>query len=134
MYYQDLSAYTYTQEEQRTLNVGWLDKEHDYLKGEVDDRFLIRLRLFMEQIVHDDCFGPHRCELCNQARASGEIRVFGENGVIYASPTMIYHYVKSHHYLPPQEFIDAVLYGPLPGSTEYHAHAQACSWASQLNE
>ena len=40
---------------------------------------------------------------------NGEIRVTGEDGTVYAAPTMIAHYVAEHHYLPPQEFVDAVL-------------------------
>ncbi|MDE6313851.1 MAG: hypothetical protein K2M46_09595 [Lachnospiraceae bacterium] len=38
-----------------------------------------------------------------------EIRVFGENNVTYAAPSMIYHYITHHNYLPPEEFIKAVL-------------------------
>jgi hypothetical protein len=40
---------------------------------------------------------------------NGEIRVIGSAGKVYASPVMIYHYMSEHNYLPPQEFIDAVL-------------------------
>ena len=29
--------------------------------------------------------------------------------VIYAAPDLIYHYVKEHRYLPPTDFINAVL-------------------------
>jgi hypothetical protein len=32
-----------------------------------------------------------------------------ERAVIYAAPDLIYHYVKEHQYLPPMEFINAVL-------------------------
>ena len=32
-----------------------------------------------------------------------------EGDVIYAAPTLIYHYVEAHRYCPPREFIDAVL-------------------------
>ena len=40
---------------------------------------------------------------------SAEIRVSGKDGIIYAAPTMVYHYVAAHNYLPPDEFIQAVL-------------------------
>lgn len=40
---------------------------------------------------------------------SAEIRVPSRLGVVYAAPDMIYHYIKDHDYVPPQEFIDAVL-------------------------
>jgi hypothetical protein len=32
---------------------------------------------------------------------------------------MIIHYIKEHDYLPPQEFINAVMNGPNPDSKEY---------------
>ncbi|MEM7354864.1 MAG: hypothetical protein AAF657_28910 [Acidobacteriota bacterium] len=41
---------------------------------------------------------------------------------------MIYHYVDKHKYLPPREFIDAVLDGSLPGSTDYESLAAAFDW------
>lgn len=29
--------------------------------------------------------------------------------IIYASPTLMYHYIEKHHYLPPQDYIDSVI-------------------------
>ena len=40
---------------------------------------------------------------------TAEVRVVGQTGLIYAAPDLIYHYVTEHKYLPPQEFIEAVL-------------------------
>ncbi len=37
-----------------------------------------------------------------------EVRVLGQNDKIYVAPALIYHYVKEHHYQPPEEFILAV--------------------------
>lgn len=39
-----------------------------------------------------------------------EIRVAGGD-LIYAAPTLIYHYVEAHDYRPPVEFIERVLAG-----------------------
>ncbi len=50
---------------------------------------------------------------------SAEIRVFGDRGKIYAAPNMIYHYVTSHHYKPPSEFVQALKNGPSPPHPEY---------------
>ena len=87
--------------------------------------------------------GFHLCELCHGSPpdaalhwrggekillGSAEIRVFGLNGVVYAAPNMIYHYVLTHRYCPPLEFIRAVLEGPLPDSLEYAALAMRCVW------
>jgi hypothetical protein len=59
---------------------------------------------------------------------SAEIRVFGHDGRVYAAPNFIYHYVVVHHYQPPEEFVEAVLAGPLPRSPEYEARASNYEW------
>jgi len=50
---------------------------------------------------------------------SAEIRVFGQSGVIYAAPNLIYHYVLIHHYNPPDEFVRAMKEGPKPTEADY---------------
>jgi hypothetical protein len=40
---------------------------------------------------------------------NGEIEVAGENGKSYRAPSLVYHYIVEHNYLPPPEFITAVL-------------------------
>jgi hypothetical protein len=50
---------------------------------------------------------------------AAEIRVFAKDGVAYAAPTLVYHYVSVHHYKPPDEFVRALREGPLPSSPEY---------------
>jgi len=40
---------------------------------------------------------------------NGEIRVAGLNGLVYVAPVLIVHYVQVHSYLPPAEFIRAVV-------------------------
>jgi len=64
--------------------------------------------------------GFHTCELCADFRRSGEIFVPSET-VLYVAPVMIDHYVRAHRYLPPREFIDAVLAIPTPDSDEYRS-------------
>jgi hypothetical protein len=41
---------------------------------------------------------------------NGEIRVLGADGVTFVAPVLILHYVTEHHYLPPPQFVDAVLH------------------------
>jgi hypothetical protein len=43
------------------------------------------------------------------ARSSVEIRVVSTSGVTYAAPVLILHSVEAHKYLPPAEFIAAVV-------------------------
>jgi len=52
---------------------------------------------------------------------NSELRIFGSEGIIYACPTMVFHYVKDHLYRPPQAFIDAVLNQPDPKGLEYQS-------------
>ena len=42
-----------------------------------------------------------------------EIRVQGLNNIVYAAPNLVYHYCSVHSYLPPLEFVHAVLH-PYP--------------------
>ncbi|WP_456057523.1 DUF7919 family protein [Aliidongia dinghuensis] len=39
----------------------------------------------------------------------GEIRIKAKSGITYVAPVLIFHYVTIHGYLPPQEFVDAVI-------------------------
>ncbi|MBQ3665050.1 MAG: hypothetical protein II919_02960 [Lachnospiraceae bacterium] len=45
--------------------------------------------------------------------------MLGKNGLVYAAPDLVIHYIINHQYLPPKEFIDAVMNGPKPGGEEY---------------
>lgn len=127
MYYPDLSPYVYLGREPNTFNVGWLSAAYSYQTGDVPEQFIERLRACLTITVRPT-FGGHDCELCNDECWGEEIRVFGEGDIVYAAPTMIYHYVVDHHYRPPQEFIQAVLDGPRAGSDEYRERARAYPW------
>jgi len=48
-----------------------------------------------------------------------EIRVFGENDIIYAAPNLVFHYVTAHHYKMPDEVIAALKHGPAPPEQEW---------------
>ena len=143
-YYPDLSPYTYHRDgiATNTVNVGWLDCQYDYPRGSVGDDFLYKLWGFTRlRLIR--MRGFHKCNLCLSNTTSpltvtngdetlflgaSEIRVFGGNGVIYAAPNMLYHYIKEHSYEPPKEFINAVLYGPAPTSDEYLSLLQKFNW------
>lgn len=127
--------------------VGWLSCEYSYPKGKIASGFLERLSIFCCS-SHIYYMGYHYCEFCNGPKSnnwnwremiddtpsmklptcgdnrhclgSGDILIFGP-GDVYIAPNMIYHYVADHDYLPPDEFIQAVLFSPLPDSAEYHA-------------
>lgn len=120
-YYTDLSEYIYSKENLHlnALNIGWLDNEHTYSLGETSEKFIDRL--------FEICCSPisksrgwHPCPFCKEypvkaqrkdralILGAAEIKVQGKNA-IYISPDLIYHYVVSHKYHPPKEFVDSVI-------------------------
>lgn len=132
-YYKDLSEYGYHDGmfyRPGTRNVGWLGLGHEFEQAEPSDEILDRLWSFCKISVAQ-MRGIHECEFCRDDSyyaerkgealllGSSEIRVFSYGGEIYAAPTLIYHYVRSHNYRPPDEFIRALREGPAPESQEY---------------
>lgn len=133
-YYQDLTPYSYcgtTVGFEGSVNIGWLDRSHDYPKGRTSKLFATALLRFCEILVNP-MRGIHGCGFCGSRRGSmyvsvagqelrlgfAEIRVFGRSRV-YASPNLVYHYVVEHKYKPPREFVEAVIHGPQPSTDEY---------------
>ena len=115
-------------------SVGYLGNGHDYPEGETSEAVFDRLAsLVMLRVV---CWmGYHHCDLgvcrSNQPQpdfywrgmkiprcCSSDILVPGK-AVVYMAPALILHYIRTHRYLPPACFLEAVLDGPEPGSAEY---------------
>jgi hypothetical protein len=116
-------------------SVGFLHKNDEYTHGEVPVSFMQRLFEYCASPVFK-IKGFIICELCQEPEigpvraeyngreiwvGTAEIRVL-HNGKVYASPDLIYHYITRHNYQPPNEFITAVLLGPLPGTNEYEEY------------
>jgi hypothetical protein len=133
-YFEDLSDYTYFRSyHPRTKNVGWLDSAHQFSKATPTEEFLDLLWNYCKISVAQTR-GIHECEMCPSNTShyvlrdgqplllgSAEIRVFAKDGVIYAAPTLVYHYVSIHNYSPPHEFVRALSEGPEPSTSEYFA-------------
>lgn len=133
-YIEDLTDYAYAKAayfRSFTKAIGWLDREHKFKTGPQDEEFLGLLWQFCKFSVAQSR-GLHKCEFCPStvsptAERNGEklilgtaeIRVFGEDGIIYAAPTLIYHYVALHQYTPPEEFVRALKTGPSPPNAIY---------------
>lgn len=133
-YFEDLSNYCYCCEIENSKNIGWLDADYSFSKGKVSEEFIDKLWLYLKVDLNIKR-GIHICNLCHKphhgifiASRNGEslklgfaeIRVLSEDcNVVFAAPTLIYHYILDHGYKPPEEFIQAVLNGPKPGTTEY---------------
>ena len=112
------------------LNVGWMEPPYPMPAGNAPAGFAERLAAFCarDKLVNLT-FGSQNCGFCkatfsdlyrqfNSPLGNGEIRVLGD-GVAYAAPSMICHYVAAHSYLPPAEFVEAVMHGPPPDDRKY---------------
>ncbi len=132
-FFEDLSPYTYSEAAPRgasARNVGWLDAKHDFPRERPRPELLDALWEYCSILVVPTR-GLHGCELCTSATntfarretklllGSGEIRVLGSAGDVFAAPNLIFHYICDHQYQPPQEFRQAVEMGPHPTSAEY---------------
>jgi hypothetical protein len=116
----DLTPYRYLRSEFDMVNVGWLGRTPDFPTGPVDETVRAELRRRVaepEQLTR----GFHGCELCaggpliwvevggkDLRLGNGEIHACGADGVRYAAPTLIVHYIEEHGYRPPEEFLAAV--------------------------
>lgn len=130
MYYPDFSEYEYCLKKKinSVLNVGWIENGKPFKVGVVDDILSGKLeKIFWGTISFSSEVNlirgqPHRCNLCGSAHVpisvDGKTRLLGcseiwiprkaEEGY-YASPSLILHYISEHAYLPPQDYIDAVM-------------------------
>jgi hypothetical protein len=113
VYFADLTPYEFLKRnEPNTFNVGWLDAEHDFSKGNVPGMVIERLKSLAKKPTNQTR-GFHLCPFCKSesadAASSAEIRVGGRNGKLYAAPVLVCHYIEVHNYQPPQEFVEAVM-------------------------
>lgn len=125
----------------RMLAVGWLEPEFPYSTGSVPAEFVHALGQLCIQHQQGRMRGWHDCRLgcprpggddvprmANGRRllapptsveidgvrvvlGSTEIRVIAADGTWLAAPSLVYHYVTEHAYLPPEPFVEAVMAG-----------------------
>jgi hypothetical protein len=115
-YFPDLTPYAYCpnprydEQPSGALNVGWLEKDAPYDQGPVPDGFAERLASLVRQPINR-MRGYHTCPFCGRAAGNGEIHVKSliARERTYAAPVLIAHYVATHGYRPPDEFVDAVM-------------------------
>jgi hypothetical protein len=124
-YFADLDTTTQIARGPHVRAIGWLSAKHAYPRGASSPAFTDRLRSLCQRWGESGdaldwpvAAGPHTCELCNDFRASGNIGV-PSGAALFVAPEMVAHYVEQHSYLPPQEFVDAVLASPAPGTADY---------------
>src|SRR5687767_8504545 len=128
MYFPDLSPYTYLQNPQlpegasEVLNVGWLEPTFEFRKGVVDPQLVEKLLqrclhpvnqtrgVYVSPFLHAKSIGQEnwyrvRVGGVERALGSAELWIPGENGRWYASPNLVYHYVRDLGYMPPEEYL-----------------------------
>jgi hypothetical protein len=121
-YYPDLSPYVYSGAHPELINIGWLGTERPFPKGIVEPGLLATIGKLCRS-PSNLTRGYHKCPWCDgypvreaylgdgrpMPMGNGEIHV-SAGGIYwtYSAPTLIYHYILRHQYLPPKEFLDAV--------------------------
>jgi hypothetical protein len=101
--------------------VGWLGTYYPFPVGSVEDAFVERLRAHISSAWQPPIAGgKHYCKLCPEHGAGGSVYVwFPTPHLKYVAPELIVHYIESHCYRPPEEFIQAVMSCPPQGSDEF---------------
>ncbi|MCG8915630.1 hypothetical protein L6E12_07510 [Actinokineospora sp. PR83] len=138
MIYPDLSAYEYgdlAPPWTHAFNVGWLGPD-DEVGSDVAPEFADALHRIVYAYEVNVTRGLHMCPFCGDDDGfwiqpvpgipgskhflgHAEAHFEGPDGTVYAAPSLIAHYVGEHGYLPPQRFVDAVLW--LDARTDYTA-------------
>jgi hypothetical protein len=137
-YFPDLSRCTYYDDLRVALPdlvaVGWLDGQHAFQTGTIPEAVYGRLKQ-LARMQWDPMMGMggHCCEVCqfDGFYCNKELFIPG-NGKTYAFPSAITHYIAAHHYLPPEEFLDAVMACPRQDAKEFFAALHAIGWPEDI--
>lgn len=137
MYFKDLDICTYHTGPFDAKNwaapllaVGWLEHPHEFTAGDSPNGLLLRLNQLVEQTrstySHYTFRGGADCSYCLAAHLKSPGPIWSQENIfvpgsdaIYVAPGGIVHYVETHSYLPPTDFIDSVLRCPDFHSKEY---------------
>ena len=122
--------------------VGWLEHPHQFATGNVGTAVISKLKAMVEQTrstyPQNNFRGVKSCSLCIAANLPDPGPIWSQEnifvpgvGVVYVSPGGIPHYVETHLYLPPVDFLEAVSKCPNCGSNEYR---EALRSANRGNE
>ena len=123
MWYEDLTECNYFGEEYKKIltAVGWLETEKTFSTGRVPENIYSKLCELGKNPWRFCAFcGFHQCDLCQFEGKSGIANLFiPHKGKIYVCPELITHYINSHFYRPPEEFVEAAANCPPMRSMEY---------------
>jgi hypothetical protein len=131
-FYPDLSPCPYfgKAEADQLVAIGWLDSEHPFTQGKVKDDFADKLvDLLVSPWAPMSILGLADCPFCTESDSvtykgktvqTGNLNLFVPgDSILYVTPSLVAHYVLSHSYLPPTQFIEFVLRCPPMRSKEY---------------
>jgi len=126
MWYSDLKPYQYGLPIALTdvVTVGWLSPSESFATGDLDAKIVRALEELVVSHRVNKTRGYHFCELCAASQpialkqaagtvllGSAEIWIPSRDAtMIYAAPDLIVHYVATHRYLLPTEFLDAAMH------------------------
>lgn len=124
MYFKDFTNYNYLKNSENPYvkNIGWLSNEHVFSQGNVSETFLEKLEHLICHQKVNTTRGVHRCEFCtskehiyiekdNKKCFLGNFEIWlpsVSEHILYAAPSLVYHYISKHNYLPPLDFINSV--------------------------
>ena len=120
----DMTKYCY-QHFENAYNIGWNVNFDSTVESKetFDSIFIEKLTLYCENPLNSDLNG-----VCRETEIDGKkyVKGFGEIRIIdlkkkirYAAPNVIIDDILNGKYIPPIEFVDAVLTGPTFDSEEY---------------
>lgn len=112
MWFEDLTKCSYFAEFFPTIAVGFLENGRSYTKGKTSLEIVQKIYEFNKTpgMYHRFC-GYHECDFCDfvSIELGATTILLAYRDKVYAFPMLITHYIESHSYLPPAEFIEAVL-------------------------
>jgi hypothetical protein len=124
-YYPDLGETTQIASGPHVRAIGWLDAQHPFARGVFPVDSLAKLAEFADSSFKSVvalgwpvAMGRHTCEICGAASSGGNFGV-PAGRILFVCPEMLYHYVEAHAYLPPPEFLSALVAAPLAGTDAY---------------
>jgi hypothetical protein len=117
--------------------VGWLEIGHAYIEGQRPPGLVEKLNVLIDSaeitFQQHHFRGLHDCTLCEPGNVSARLPrsyinllIPGKHAV-FAWPAGITHYLTVLSYLPPPEFVEAVVDCPNPGSPEYSEALRAAN-------
>lgn len=117
----DFKKYSF-QHYEDAINIGWNSQE-GVAKHLPDRMFLERLKCHCDSPINVDYNGKFiekEIEGRKEVFGFGEIRILDlKNKIRYAAPNIIYEEILERHYVPPTEFVEAVIASPLPADKDY---------------